>query len=179
MSKGKSTISIEKQREYSRKSYWKNHEKALELARQRSAKYREENREKFNKSQREYNLRNKDHINEKRRERLKNDPDHAEKIRAKDRERYAVNAAKHRSSRLKSVYRITLEDYLKMYSEQDGKCWICKEPKPPKGKDGLVVDHCHAKGNVRGLLCYKCNHGLGKFNDSIQNLQRAIEYLSN
>jgi len=40
------------------------------------------------------------------------------------------------------------------------------------------LDHCHTTGKIRGFLCQKCNHGLGLFNDSIQALKSAIEYLS-
>jgi len=40
-----------------------------------------------------------------------------------------------------------------------------------------MIDHCHEKGHVRGLLCYHCNIGLGHFKDNTLWLQRAIEYL--
>lgn len=168
---------LEKQREYSKKAYWKNHEKSLELARERSKRYREKNREAFNQRQREYNHKNRDVINARKRDRLKNDSEYAEIVRERDRERHARNSEKHRSNRLKQVYKISLDDYLKMYSAQNGKCRICNESRPQKGKNGLVVDHCHAKGHVRGLLCPQCNQGLGKFKDNIDNLLRAIEYL--
>ena len=39
------------------------------------------------------------------------------------------------------------------------------------------IDHCHKTGKVRGILCSECNTGLGKFKDSIELLQKAIEYL--
>lgn len=41
----------------------------------------------------------------------------------------------------------------------------------------LVVDHCHATGHVRGLLCHNCNRALGLLKDSEQALQRALKYL--
>jgi len=59
-----------------------------------------------------------------------------------------------------------------MEEAQRGCCKIC-------GKDGyLYVDHCHAGGHVRGLLCPQCNSGLGMFKDSVENLSAAIRYLS-
>lgn len=39
------------------------------------------------------------------------------------------------------------------------------------------IDHCHATGKVRGILCDLCNKGLGQFKDNIESLTKAIEYL--
>lgn len=58
-----------------------------------------------------------------------------------------------------------------MFDNAKGICCICKT------KQNLVVDHCHITGRVRGLLCSKCNFGLGFFKDSILSLESAIEYL--
>jgi len=40
-----------------------------------------------------------------------------------------------------------------------------------------VLDHCHEKETFRGWLCHKCNRSLGGFDDDINMLERAIEYL--
>lgn len=69
-------------------------------------------------------------------------------------------------------YGITLLDYNLMYKEQKGVCAICSKP-----KSLLQVDHCHHSGKVRGLLCVQCNTSLGSFNDDIQMLEKAIQYL--
>lgn len=53
-------------------------------------------------------------------------------------------------------YRLTVEEFDRMMEEQGGECALC--PKPAR-----VVDHCHAAGHVRGLLCYACNSALGRF----------------
>jgi len=44
-------------------------------------------------------------------------------------------------------------------------------------KNLLYVDHCHSSGKVRGLLCHHCNTALGKFQDSVEVLSSAIDYL--
>mgnify|MGYP000931478525 CR=1 FL=1 len=58
-----------------------------------------------------------------------------------------------------------------LYSKKKGKCDICK-------KYGLiVVDHNHSTGKVRGMLCYKCNIGIGALGDTYSKLKLALNYL--
>jgi Recombination endonuclease VII len=62
------------------------------------------------------------------------------------------------------------------YSEkQQGLCAICRQPED-NGKR-MSIDHCHVNGNFRGLLCWRCNVGLGHFRDNPALLQNAISYL--
>ena len=79
------------------------------------------------------------------------------------------------NGRLKRKYGIDLLDYNNLLEKQNGLCAICNCP--PKDKS-LVVDHCHIRGTVRGLLCHQCNSALGLFKDSIATLQKAVEYLT-
>lgn len=79
-------------------------------------------------------------------------------------------------------YGITLEDQQRMYAEQGGRCKICGKEIflfGDRKKDTAHVDHDHLTGRVRGLLCQECNTGLGKFNDSVENLKSAINYILN
>lgn len=73
-------------------------------------------------------------------------------------------------------YGITGEEYDKKFKQQAGLCEICERPPNPNGRR-LAVDHNHTTGKVRGLLCSKCNQGIGHLNDSIDLLNRCIEYL--
>ena len=68
--------------------------------------------------------------------------------------------------------KITNEEYESKYAKQEGKCSICKE-----SFDSLCVDHNHDTGEIRGLLCKKCNLGLGNLKDSLELLRNAIDYL--
>ena len=81
-----------------------------------------------------------------------------------------------REYHLKRKYGITIEDYEKMMEQGGGTCWICDEP--PKSAR-LAVDHDHYTGHVRGLLCWKCNTAIGKFQDDPDKLMRAAAYLVN
>lgn len=80
-----------------------------------------------------------------------------------------------RESRLKSEYGLTLSDYEELLVSQEGRCKICRVKLKPGGH--THIDHCHTKGDVRGLLCTNCNRGLGHFQDSTENLTNAIKYL--
>lgn len=78
-----------------------------------------------------------------------------------------------REEKLKYKYGITVEEYDALRGAQGGRCALC-------GADPevLCVDHCHATGRVRGLLCSPCNTGIGHLRDDVAILRRAIEYLT-
>lgn len=79
-------------------------------------------------------------------------------------------------------YGIDEYKYEDMLISQGYKCAICRQEETAIDKRTgkvfeLSVDHCHETGAVRGLLCNKCNTGLGYFRDQISILQNAIRYL--
>lgn len=78
---------------------------------------------------------------------------------------------------LRFRYNITIKDYEKTLLKQNKKCAICGADEPGYQRSYFCVDHDHASGKIRGLLCYACNLGLGKFKDSIEILKSAIKYL--
>ena len=71
---------------------------------------------------------------------------------------------------------MTLEQYNQMLENQQGKCAICGGGRE-KQKYSFSVDHCHATGKIRGILCSNCNAGLGFFKDNPQSLTNALTYL--
>lgn len=79
-------------------------------------------------------------------------------------------------NKLKNYYGITIECYNEMFVEQAGQCKICRIHQSEL-KEKLHVDHCHDTKIVRGLLCGRCNRGIGMFKDSIELLEKAIKYL--
>lgn len=166
-----------RQREASKRYRERNKEKERERTRKAAEVKRNSNREAYNAYMREWTAANKDRVNAARRGKRANDVEYAEKQRIRDRLRHKENPDRSRKQNLKHSYGITLEQYEALYKSQDGKCLICNGSFPNRGKDGLVVDHCHNEGHIRGLLCAKCNTGLGQFGDDIQRLQNAIEYL--
>lgn len=82
-----------------------------------------------------------------------------------------------RQNNLLRLYGIRIADYEAMEAAQAGLCAICQRP-PTKGRGmKFHVDHCHATGKIRSLLCDGCNKGLGCFDDDPARLLAAIEYL--
>lgn len=92
------------------------------------------------------------------------------------------SAPKRKENRLKKRYNITKKQYDKILESQESNCAICNisldDFKKRKGiQYNFAVDHCHKTEVVRGLLCFKCNMGLGYFNDNDSLLDRAVNYL--
>lgn len=74
------------------------------------------------------------------------------------------------------AYGLAMPAYYAMLEAQGRACGICETPfTQPRD---TFVDHDHETGKVRGLLCRKCNLGLGNFNDNQASLRKAIEWLS-
>lgn len=82
-----------------------------------------------------------------------------------------------RNNQLKVHYDITLEEYNKLFTLQEGKCQICKTHQKDLTKR-LAVDHCHKTSKIRGLLCNNCNRGLGMLKENLDILEAAKEYLA-
>ena len=83
---------------------------------------------------------------------------------------------------LQRKFGLTQADYDLMLDSQGGVCAICNQPETRMkfGKPTqLAVDHNHENGQVRSLLCAKCNMGLGQFNDNPVTLRKAAFYLEN
>jgi hypothetical protein len=82
--------------------------------------------------------------------------------------RAAAYQRKHTNKGLKSKWL-----YAYLFKKQKGQCAICKRSETRR----LSLDHCHATNRIRGLLCLRCNLGIGFFHDSVKSLKAAIRYL--
>ena len=91
---------------------------------------------------------------------------HREELRLISRKNYRLYREKYknrlRTYWLRKKYGITAEQFEQRLLEQNGKCFICSIDKS-SSKKNLHVDHCHATGKIRGILCHRCNTKLGWF----------------
>lgn len=78
---------------------------------------------------------------------------------------------------LKTRYGMPLAEYMQRLNQQGGVCAICKRPPSASRHGTLAVDHDHNNGIVRGLLCHRCNTGLGHFDDNPPTVLKAHLYL--
>lgn len=89
---------------------------------------------------------------------------------------------KDRAQRYRKKYGITVEYAEALLASQGGCCAICGTPlvldnRSVEQGSWSAIDHCHATGKVRGVLCMQCNQGLGKFKDNPVTLESAAAYL--
>jgi|ERR1035441_122973 hypothetical protein len=83
------------------------------------------------------------------------------------------NRQTQRQWELQRIYGLTLAQYQELVDQQGNRCAICNKlfEKAPH------VDHDHKTKWVRGLLCTKCNMGIGLFDDNPDLMQKAIDYV--
>jgi ribosomal protein S27AE len=92
--------------------------------------------------------------------------------------RYSEKGITYYSARgRKRKYGMTPVQFSEIYLDQMGKCKICGR-RLLDPDSGLHVDHCHKTDKVRGLLCKRCNLGLGQFTDNPRYLYNAYQYIA-
>lgn len=126
--------------------------------RQGNAAYWQENKERLAEHNRQYGA------------------DNREAICKNKKEYYQANKRAARDWALKKRFGITLDEYEALLDKQGGCCAICGGGPGAKGKS-YAVDHDHPTGKIRGILCSKCNRGLGYAGESLQIFGRIVEYL--
>lgn len=94
---------------------------------------------------------------------------------------YAVNPAHKKNQRYIRKYGLTLVEFEALLASQQGRCGICGSPDPVS--EHWHVDHDHNKrkgdpGFIRGVLCFDCNTGGGRFHDNPTLLRRAARWFS-
>lgn len=110
---------------------------------------------------REYYEKNREHLKERGRYHYRKDPDRM------------------RDYSLRRLYGISLEEYYDLCETQGNRCFICQRtPQEADKRHGrLHVDHDHATGAIRGLLCAPCNRALGLLSEDTQSMRRMIAYM--
>jgi len=142
-------------------------------------------------------LYNKTHPEQRQKNWLKYSAKHRDTLCEKTRSRYETNLDRERKRSLEKArrpesrnlhyvrnYGISLEEYERLLNEQGRRCRICRTDDPGTQRrncskpPSFAVDHDHRTGKVRGLLCERCNRGLGQFRDNAGILKAAISYLT-
>lgn len=155
---------------------YKDPERRRQATLKRAEKWRKAHPEYF----REWAKKNRGKLREadkRYRERKRGDPEwKAKRVQWQQEwsQRYPTKAqAGRRDSHLKRSYQLTQYHVELLLEAQGGACALCSKP-----LEKYDVDHDHATGKARGLLCPSCNRGLGAFRDDIGILRDAIVYLT-
>jgi len=160
----------EEKNEYNRLYRQRNKEKI----KANNRKYYSKNKENIKQKANNYYSRNKEKCNEQaKRYREEN----LEKVKEVQQEWYRNNPEKVKEQKLRKTYGISLEQYNGMYEKQNGRCAICGTHQNEL-KQMMSVDHCHETNRIRGLLCNKCNRGIGYLRDDVKIVENALKYLS-
>jgi hypothetical protein len=92
-----------------------------------------------------------------------------------------TTSATHKANELWKKHGLMQKEVRAMLESQKGLCAICGTSisldESPWSKTRAVIDHCHQKNRPRGLLCQRCNLGLGTFGESLDRLISAVVYL--
>lgn len=179
----------EQQKKYNKTYYEKNAEKM----RQRARDWWEANKGSVDKVQKKEYLRayylahpekyrrtpeQQKAYNEKRKKDYADCPEIRAKATAQSMAWRKQNPIKHKAQRLKQ-YGITVDQMTAMMEKQGNACAICGETNTSNKNHFPVVDHCHATGAFRGILCGKCNKAIGLLMDSPKLAMAAAKYLEN
>lgn len=148
--------------------------------RAQKAKWRDMNREHYRREARDWGRKNATKLSAKAKERYKENPTkYKESVKAYRKRRPWVK----REWEWKQKYGIGRAEYNEMLAKQGGGCALCgAKPEEQAGrsthKHVLYVDHDHATGKVRGLLCNQHNRAIGLFGDDAELLIKAAMYLA-
>lgn len=82
-----------------------------------------------------------------------------------------------RRKQVESKYGVSYETLEDMLDKQGGVCGICGVELTFHPKATACVDHCHSTGDVRGILCRKCNAAIGALGDTASSVAKAVAYL--
>lgn len=126
------------------------------------------------------------HYNRQKQKRYHMKPEHRARVLARRKKRRRENP-RYREKEIEQSHRarlkrrgLTESQYKKLFDEQNGFCAICRQPEISirMGRiRNLAIDHNHTTDKVRGLLCNRCNRGLGYFLDRSALLEAAVSYL--
>lgn len=139
----------------------------------------EEKRQRARERHRKYYEANRERILERNRAQAKANPG---KITARVAAWNKANPERARALRLKAnlkhKYGITPADFSRMVTEQAAQCACCRDALDFLRPHTIHIDHCHATGRIRGVLCHSCNKMLGHAKDEIKRLAAAIEFFA-
>jgi hypothetical protein len=150
------------------------------INRRRAKEWREQNPERYAETHGRYRAKseNREKARQRANEWYDKNRERASERGKRYREMHKEQIAnRNRWYQIKATYGMDRLDFDDMLERQDGVCANVECPNPGNGEKLLHIDHDHATGKIRGLLCFHCNVALGHVEDSIDALRGLIKYL--
>lgn len=141
-------------------------------------RWRAKNKQKVKRSRRLWRLKNRSKVLAAKVRYRKRHPERARaQVRAAHQKRGKIYKRRQYFSLMEERYGLTKKQIRDQLKQQNHRCAICGNKQKCGKRRRLYIDHDHATGKFRGLLCFSCNSLLGFAKDSIQVLQASIAYL--
>jgi len=174
-------MTLEQQKEYRHNYYLKNKERIAA----RNKAWQHANQERVNARQREKRRANPEPVRAAvrlyRSKHLEERKAYQKRYNELNKDKAKVYYYQHKDGIYCRVYKITVDEYNRMVEAQGGVCAVCHQETRYKSharsRRGLVIDHDHATGKVRGLLCVGCNLALGYLDDKPELCERLLSYM--
>ena len=146
---------------------------AAQLA--RSREWKRKNKEKVAAYAEIWREANKEH---RKQTKSKWDADNREHRKEYNKEYKTKNPEYFKRKHLSYSYGISLEEYDRMLHNQNCRCAVCGKHAEETQRKRLFVDHSHATGKIRALLCQQCNTAIGMVNEDTDVLFALVAYLN-
>lgn len=154
--------------------YYRRHrEKVLAKAKETRAK----NPEKYREACRAWYKVNKDYANSAKRVTRATNPTYNKRQLELQKQAYARDPEKFKEKSFLRKHGITIAQKAEILVEQGGTCAACKTTDPGGGRNAWHLDHNHATGTIRGVLCHGCNLALGMVKDNPTTLRALAGYV--
>ena len=157
----------------------RHYQKHKEKIREKQKRYYQKNKKEIREKKKLYYKDNLEEIGKYRKEYYKKNGDY---VRKKSREWKRKNRERDKENRIIRLYGINFKGFNEILKSQNNMCKICgilieEKNLLDRRKNGIVIDHNHKTGKVRGILCSPCNYILGNAKDNKKILKEAINYL--
>lgn len=153
-------------------------EQLLERKRQCTRQWRQKSKEKIIGYRRKYYQENREAILAKAKKKAASYyKKNKEKVKNNVKRWRENNPGKTKELQIRRKYGLSMQEYSNLIEKQQFQCAACGIGLKDLPGSEIQIDHCHNTGNIRGILCGRCNRALGLLNDDPIKTQKLADYI--